>query len=93
MGSFKIEAILGVFGRKILKATFGPTNDNGEWRIKYNHELYTLYKESDKIIYVKINQLKCAGHAIWYGGTERYKKSSGCSGRAKKTEGQAETKM
>jgi len=29
----------------------------------------------------------------WYGGTERYKKSSRCSGRRKKTEGQAETEM
>ena len=42
-----ILAILGVFERKILRAVFGPTNDNGEWRIKYNNELYTLYKESD----------------------------------------------
>jgi len=24
------EAILGVFERKILRAIFGPTNDNGE---------------------------------------------------------------
>ena len=37
------EAILGVFERKILRAVFGPTNDNGEWRIKYNNEWYTLY--------------------------------------------------
>ena len=29
----------------------------------------------------------------WYGGTEPYKKSSGCTGRRKKTEGQAETEM
>ena len=29
----------------------------------------------------------------WYGGTERYKKSSGCGGRREKTEGQAETEM
>jgi hypothetical protein len=28
-----------------------------------------------------------------YGGTERYKKSYRCSGRRKKTEGQAETEM
>jgi len=35
------EAILGVFERKILRAIFGPTNDNGEWRLKYNNELYT----------------------------------------------------
>jgi len=52
------EAILGVFVRKILRAIFGPTNDNGEWRIKYNNELYTLYKESDIVTYITINQLK-----------------------------------
>jgi len=40
---------LGVFERKVLRAIFGPTNDNGEWRIKYNDELYTLYKDSDII--------------------------------------------
>jgi len=85
------EAILGVFERKILRAIFGPTNNNGEWRIKYNNELYTLYKESDIVTYIKINRLKRAGHL--YGRTEPYKKSSRCSGRRKKTEGQAETKM
>jgi len=58
------EDILGVFERKILRAIFGPTNDNGEWRIKYNNELYTLYKESDIVTYIKINRLKWAGHVI-----------------------------
>jgi hypothetical protein len=28
------KARLGVFERKVLRAIFGPTNDNGEWRIK-----------------------------------------------------------
>jgi hypothetical protein len=51
------EAILGVFERKILRVIFGPTNDNGEWRIKYNNESYTLYKGSDIITYIKINRL------------------------------------
>jgi hypothetical protein len=41
------EDILGVFERKILRAIFGPTNEKGEWRTKYNYELYTLYKDSD----------------------------------------------
>jgi len=49
------EAILGVFEKKILRAIFGPTNDSGEWRIKYNNELYILYKESDIVTYIKIN--------------------------------------
>ena len=40
------------------------TNDNGEWRIKYNKELYTLYEESDIVTYIKINRLKLAGYVI-----------------------------
>jgi hypothetical protein len=48
------EAILGAFERKILRAIFGSTNENGEWRIKYNNELYTLYKESDIVTYIKL---------------------------------------
>jgi len=51
------KARLGVFESKVLRAIFGPTNDNGEWRIKYNGELYTLYKDSDIITYIKINHL------------------------------------
>jgi len=47
-----------------LRAIFGPTNDKGEWRIKYNNELYTLYMESDIVTYIKINPLKWAGHVI-----------------------------
>jgi hypothetical protein len=50
------------FERKILRAIFGPTNDNGEWRIKYNNELYTLYKENDRVACIKINRLRWAGH-------------------------------
>jgi hypothetical protein len=52
------EAILGVFERKILRAIFGSTNDNGEWRIKYNNDLYILYKESDTVTCIKINCLR-----------------------------------
>ena len=49
-----------------MRAIFGPTNDNGEWIIKYNNELYTLYKESDTVthMYIKINRLNWAGHVI-----------------------------
>ena len=55
---------LWVFERKVLTAIFWPTNDNGEWRIKYNDELYTLYKDSDIITYFKINRLRWARHII-----------------------------
>jgi hypothetical protein len=57
------ENILRVFERRILRAIFGPTNENGERRIKYN-ELYTLYKKSDIVTHIKINCLRWAGHVI-----------------------------
>jgi hypothetical protein len=58
------ETILRVFERKILTDIFGPTQEHGEWRIKYNNKLYTLYKESDIVTCVKINRLRWAGHVI-----------------------------
>jgi hypothetical protein len=61
------EARLGVFESKVLRTIFGPMNDNGEWRIKYNDELYTQYKDSDIITYIKINRLRWAGHVIRLG--------------------------
>ena len=33
-------------------------------RIKYNDDLYTLYKDSNIITYIKINGLRWAGHVI-----------------------------
>jgi len=33
-----------VFGRKILRKIFGPTYENGSWRIKTNEELDKLIK-------------------------------------------------
>ena len=62
--SKSVETRLGVFERKFLRAIFGSTNDNGEWRIKYSYELYTLYKDSDIITYIKINRPRWAGHVI-----------------------------
>jgi hypothetical protein len=56
------ETRLGAFvERNVLRAIFGPTNDNGKWRIKYNYE---LYKDSDIITCIKFNCLRWAGHVI-----------------------------
>jgi hypothetical protein len=58
------KTILRIFERKNFRAIFGPTNENGKWRIIYNNELYTLYKDSDTVTYIKINRLRWAGHVI-----------------------------
>jgi hypothetical protein len=48
---------LAVFERKILRVIYGPIKDNGEWRIRYNSELYALYKDVDIITFIKVGRL------------------------------------
>jgi hypothetical protein len=35
---------LSTFERKVLWKIHGPVCERGEWQIRYNHELYQLYK-------------------------------------------------
>ena len=39
------EQALGVFERKILRTIYGPFCDRGEWRIRWNQELYDIYDD------------------------------------------------
>jgi hypothetical protein len=38
--------------------------ENGQWRRRYNFELYKLYDEPDLTKYIKINRLHWAGHVM-----------------------------
>jgi hypothetical protein len=54
---------LGVFERRILRAIYGPTKGD-ECRIRKNKELYDLYKDEDIVMFIKLGQLRWAGHVI-----------------------------
>jgi hypothetical protein len=41
------EEKLRIFERRILRKIYGPTCENGAWRIKFSDELYSLYKDPD----------------------------------------------
>jgi hypothetical protein len=56
------ENKINIFERKIQRKIYGPTNDNGVWRIRYNHVLYGLYNEPDIIKMVKAARLRWLGH-------------------------------
>jgi hypothetical protein len=45
--SKKDESPLQIFERRILRRIYGPVNEGGIWRIRYNNELYKLYNEPD----------------------------------------------
>jgi hypothetical protein len=54
--------LLGIFERKILRMIFGPVCDRGEWRIRYNNELYTMYSDSSIVEKIRKQQLRWLGH-------------------------------
>jgi transcription termination factor 2 len=47
-----------------LRKIYGPTKENGQWRIKTNEELITKYKSQDIITVIKIQRLEWLGHVV-----------------------------
>jgi hypothetical protein len=50
----KIEKMLMTWERKILRRIYGPTKENGHWRIKTNAKLITKSKSQDIVTVIKI---------------------------------------
>jgi hypothetical protein len=63
------ENALSIFERKILRRIYGQVQDNGQWRIRYNKELYELYGEPDLVTCIKLKRLQWAGHVQRMEGT------------------------
>jgi hypothetical protein len=40
------------------------TCENGVWRIKYNDELYGLYKDLDVVRVIKVSRIRWLGHLV-----------------------------
>ncbi|XP_072398293.1 uncharacterized protein [Diabrotica undecimpunctata] len=55
---------LEVFEIKVLKKIFGPINENGVWRSRYNQEIYQLVKEVPVSEFVKLERFRWAGHVV-----------------------------
>jgi hypothetical protein len=56
------EEKISIFETKVLRKIYGPTCDNGRWRISYNNKLYQLFGEPDVIIEIKATRVKWLGH-------------------------------
>jgi hypothetical protein len=72
----KVEKMLMTWERKILRKIYGPTRENGQWRIKTNAELMTKYKVPDILNVVNIRRLKWLGHVVRMNETRSVKKIS-----------------
>ena len=51
-----------VFERKVLRKIFGPTNENGIWRIKTNQELDKIIKHKKTINFITAQRVGWLGH-------------------------------
>jgi len=60
----KIEKMLMTCERKIVRKIYGPTKENGQWRIKTNLELMTKYKYQDIVTVIKFRRLEWLVHVI-----------------------------
>ncbi|KAJ4438448.1 hypothetical protein ANN_14393 [Periplaneta americana] len=52
------------FERKVLRRIFGPVVREGKWRIRHNHELYSLYNDVALSTFIWIRTLQWAGHIV-----------------------------
>jgi hypothetical protein len=66
---------LRTFERIIMRRIYGPTCENGVWRIKYNVELYGLYKDLDIVRVIKVARIRWLGHLV------RMKENSPCKNK------------
>ena len=57
-----------------MRKIYGPTKENGQWRIKTNVELRTKYKSQDIVTVIKIRRLEWLGHVSRMNETRSVKK-------------------
>jgi hypothetical protein len=70
----KMDKMLMPWERKIMRKIYGPTYENGHWRIKINSELETKYSSQDIVCVRKFRILEWLGHIIRMNGTGTVKK-------------------
>ena len=60
------EQSLGVFERQILRTIYGPFCDRGEWRIRWNQELYDIYDDIDVVKRIERLRLRWLGQVAQF---------------------------
>jgi hypothetical protein len=56
--------LLMTWERKVLRKIYGPSKENGCWRIKMNHDIREKFKSPDIISVIKLRRLEWLGHVM-----------------------------
>ena len=70
----KTKKRLMAWERKILRKIYGPTKEDGQWRIKTNLELMTKYRSQNIVNIIKVRRLEWLGHVVRMDETRAVKK-------------------
>jgi hypothetical protein len=54
--------------KKNIERIYDPTCENGVWRIKYNDELYSFYKDLDIVRVINVAKIRWLGHLFSQNG-------------------------
>ena len=83
--------MLKTWARKILRKIYGPTKENGQWRIKTKEELRTKYKSQDIVTVIKIRRSEWLGHVSRMNETRAVKKI--CEGKLEGRRGRGRPRL
>jgi len=50
--------MVNAFERKILRRIYGAVQENEQWIIRYNNEIYQLFGEADLATTIRLQKLK-----------------------------------
>ena len=60
----KAEEMLDIFERRVLRRIFGSTQAEKGWRLRYNAEIYDLYKDMKVTEGIKFRRLQWTEHVV-----------------------------
>ena len=69
-----IEKMLNIFERKVLRRIIGPIRERGQWRKRYNKELYGIYGDAPIINVIRAGRIRWAGHLMRMDNSEVVKR-------------------
>jgi hypothetical protein len=61
-------------GKENFEEIYGPTCENGCWRIKMNQEIYNKFKYPNIVTVIKVRRLEWLGHVVRIDGARIVKK-------------------
>jgi hypothetical protein len=69
----KMERVLMMWERKILRKIYGPTYENGCERIKMSQEIYNKFKSPYIVTVIKVHKLEWLGYVVRMDGARTVK--------------------